>query len=95
MSGNTEKSDNLPDNAAYFGAFAELQFMAVKSLHNFPDKEKWGDLFESYSSELSLDVISRIPDEEALRGALSAVIGPLISIAGSRDFSANWKFPLT
>ena len=95
VSGNTEKSDNLPENAAYFGAFAELQFMAVKSLHNFPDREKWEDLFESYSSELSLYVISRIPDEEALRGALSAVIGPLISIAGSRDFSANWRFPLT
>ena len=61
----------------------------------FPDKEKWEDLFESYSSELNLDVISRVPDEEALRGALSAVIWPLISIAGSRDFSANWKFPLT
>ncbi len=90
--GNTEKSDNLPDNATYFDAFTELQFMAVKSLHTFPDRGKWEDLFDSYSTELNLDVVGRVPDKAVLREALSGTIEPLMSIAGSRDFPSNWKF---
>ncbi len=90
--GNAEKSDKLPDNAAYFDAFTDLQFLAITSFHTFPDRKKWEDLFDSYSTELNLDVIDRVPDKAALREALSGAIGPLLSIARSRDFPSDWRF---
>lgn len=90
--GNAEKSDNLPDNAAYSDAFVELQFMAVNALHDFPNRERWEDLFDSYSTELNLDVIGRVPDKATLHEALLGTVGPLVSMAGSRGFSSHWKF---
>ena len=58
VSGNTEKSDNLPDNADISAQFAEhygnsARLGAIAGQFS-GDKERRG-LFESYSSELSLD----------------------------------------
>ena len=85
--GNAEKSDRLPDDK-HFAGFAELQHAAVRSLHNFPaaEKRKWENIFEPYSDDLNLDVVSAIPDKAVLREALAGAINPLLSLAKSRGF---------
>ena len=91
--GNAEKSDNLPDSK-HFAGFAELQHAAVCAFHNFPKAEKgrWETIFEPYSADLNLDVVSGIPDKAVLRKALADAINPLLSLAKSRDFPSGWKF---
>ena len=91
--GNTEKSDNLPDDR-HFGDFAELQHAAVAAFHKFPKAEqgRWEGIFEPYHADLNLDVVSEIPDKAVLREALAGAINPLLSLAKSRDFPSGWEF---
>ena len=91
--GNSDKSDNLPDDK-HFADFAELQHVAVCAFHNFPASEKgrWEGIFEPYSADLNLDVVSEVPDKAVLRDALAGAINPLLSLAKSRDFPSGWAF---
>ena len=91
--GNSEKSDNLPNNK-HFPNFVELQHAAICAFHEFPKREKgrWEGILEPYSADLNLDVVSDIPNKEVLCEALTGAINPLLSLAQSRDFPSGWEF---
>lgn len=70
-----------------------MQMFSIRQLHDAYDKSRWEGLFESYSVDLNLNVVERVPTCAALRNALSSAIDPLVSLAANQDFSENWTFP--
>ena len=76
--GNELKSDNLPKNSAYFENFVQMQMFSIRQLHDAYDKSRWEGLFESYSVDLNLNVLERVPTCAALRSALASAIDPLL-----------------
>ncbi len=90
--GNEAKSDNLPDSGEYFNHFVNMQHIAVQSLHAFPDKTRWDDIFEPYLTDLNLDAAQAAADKSALSAALAGTIEPLLSIAKTRNFAHDWVF---
>ena len=93
VEGNEIKSSNIPMNSKYFENFFKMQMFSIEQLHDVYDKRKWEALFESYSIDLNLDVVERIPTRAALRKALERAIVPLSSLAETHGFSADWTFP--
>ena len=91
--GNELKSDNLPKNSTYFESFVQMQMFSIRQLHDAYDKSRWEGLFESYSVDLNLNVMERVPTCAALRNALASAVGPLMSLAANQGFSENWTFP--
>ena len=90
--GNVEKSDNLPSVNAYFEDFADMQNLGIESLHAFPDKKTWEDLFEPYLTDLNIDAARAVVDGGDLERALAGVINPLLTIAKTRGFTPDWEF---
>lgn len=91
--GNELKSDHLPNSSKYFDNFVRMQMFSIEQWHNVHDKSRWEGLFESYSVDLNLNVMKRVPTCAALREALEGAIDPLLCLAANQGFSANWKFP--
>lgn len=90
--GNADKSDNLPDGAAHFDLFADMQNTAVQALQTFPDKKRWEGIFEPYLTDLNIDAFGGNIDGDKLHSALAAVINPLLAIAQTRGFKPDWQF---
>ena len=91
--GNELKSDRLPKNSTYFESFVQMQMFSIRQLHDSYDKSRWEELFESYSVDLNLDVVERVPTCAVLRNTLAKAIDPLMSLAANQGFSGNWTFP--
>ena len=90
--GNAAKSNNLPCGSEYFDEFVDMQHRAIKTLHALPNNKKWKPLFESYDTDLNLDVIGQTITRDDLADALTATITPLLAIAQNRKFKPDWVF---
>ena len=90
--GNIAKSNNLPCGNKYFDGFADMQHRAIKIFHDLPDNQEWQSLFESYETDLNLDVIGRMIDEDELQTRLAEAINPILAVAKIRGFTPDWKF---
>ena len=93
VEGNEIKSDNIPRNSKYFEHSFKMQMFSIEQLHDVYDRRRWEALFESYSIDLNLDVVERIPTRVAMRKALESTIVSLSGLAESHGFSADWTFP--
>ena len=92
VAGNAEKSDNLPSDNAYFNHFADMQHLAVSSLHKLPNQRRWESIFEPYLTDLNVNAFQTAVNQNTLHSALAGVIKPLLSIAQTRGFTPNWEF---
>ncbi|MBD2364928.1 hypothetical protein H6G36_27840 [Anabaena minutissima FACHB-250] len=89
---NSSKSNNIPSIDKYFTKFIELQYIGLTiSYENLPEK-LWNKYIESYLTDLKISDKNKLLDLNAISSAYTNTVLPIVSLATTQGFMADWSY---
>ena len=88
---NSAKSNKLPSDI-YFDDFVTIQHLGLNISRKQMTESKWNKHIDSYMSDLKLYEKDDLLKLEIIRRAYKSTLTPLISLAASQGFMANWSY---
>lgn len=88
---NSSKSASLPDQS-YFDRFVELQHQGLIVTKSHFSQRRWGKYVEPFFADLNIASQDDLLVFDKLRHAYDSNVLPLIELAKSCGFSADWRF---
>ncbi|MCX7680922.1 MAG: hypothetical protein N2508_02965 [Anaerolineae bacterium] len=87
---NSAKSDHLPDLAAYFDAFAQLHYQALRAVAEQGRDSLLEDYVLLFRTATVADLYAWSADK--FRDALYDEIAPQVQIARNMGFATDWRY---
>lgn len=88
---NSSKSDRLPANI-YFQRFVALQCQGLRVSSEYFERPKWEKYTEPFIADLKIVDRADLLDVDRLNRAYDLNVKPLVELAKSCGFSADWRF---
>ncbi len=88
---NSAKSNNLPSDI-YFDDFVSIQHLGLTISRKQMTESNWNRYIESYISDLKIFNKDDLSNFEIIRRAYKSTLKPLISLAASQGFMADWSY---
>ena len=89
---NSAKSDNIPSTNIYFDKFIEIQHLGLTISSKQMSEKHWHKYIDSYLIDLRIADKNNLLDLEKLRQAYESTVSPLISLATTQGFKADWSY---
>lgn len=88
---NSAKSNNLPSER-YFDEFVKIQHLGLTISRKHMTENKWNKHVESYIFDLKIPNEDNLLKFESIKQAYKSTLSPLMSLASSQGFMADWSY---
>lgn len=89
---NSSKSNNIPSVNKYFDKLVELQYIGLTVSYNHFPEQLWNKHIESYLTDLRISDKNNLLNLDSIRSAYTNTVLPLVSLAATQGFMANWSY---
>lgn len=89
---NSSKSNNIPSVDKYFMKFVGLQHVGLTISYEHLSERQWNKYIESYLTDLKISDQNNLLDLDILNSAYRNTVLPLLSLATTQGFMADWSY---